>query len=179
MSVIMRHTCVPTDPTRGQQLIIPTCYYKLLLLTGEYVILARSPICYVTVIGEYDAPQGPHYYISQQPQHSGSYRGRQQCITSPHCYYKIRCVYHIRWYTQTQPLKESRYSSQTGRMDDNCTPTEQQARCSTPSRPNQQQNNYSKGGHNSQTETGEHPEQPSNTCLHPVPETKSACVYLC
>ncbi|MPD03200.1 hypothetical protein E2C01_098825 [Portunus trituberculatus] len=57
-------------------------------------------------------------------------------------------------------------------------PLEQQARCSTPSRPNQQQNNHSKGGHNSQTETGEHPKQPSDTCLHPVPETKSAHVYL-
>ncbi|MPD05222.1 hypothetical protein E2C01_100952 [Portunus trituberculatus] len=35
-----------------------------------------------------------------------------------------------------------------------------------------------KQGHHSQTETGEHPEQPSNTCLQPVPETKSGLVYL-
>ncbi|MPC89734.1 hypothetical protein E2C01_084693 [Portunus trituberculatus] len=35
-----------------------------------------------------------------------------------------------------------------------------------------------KGGHNSQTKTGEHPEQPSNTCLNPVPEPKSTRVYL-
>ncbi|MPC67303.1 hypothetical protein E2C01_061476 [Portunus trituberculatus] len=36
-----------------------------------------------------------------------------------------------------------------------------------------------RGGHNSQTETGEHPEQPSNTCLNSVSEPKSARVYLC
>ncbi|MPC91658.1 hypothetical protein E2C01_086710 [Portunus trituberculatus] len=58
-------------------------------------------------------------------------------------------------------------------------PLEQQTRCSTPSRPNPQQTNYSKRGvHNSQTETVEHPEQPSNTHLNPVPEPKSERVYL-
>ncbi|MPC91705.1 hypothetical protein E2C01_086761 [Portunus trituberculatus] len=35
-----------------------------------------------------------------------------------------------------------------------------------------------KGGHNSQTETVEHPEQPSNMCLNSVPEPKSERVYL-
>ncbi|MPD05582.1 hypothetical protein E2C01_101332 [Portunus trituberculatus] len=60
-------------------------------------------------------------------------------------------------------------------------PLEQQTRCSTPSRPNQQQTSYSKRRAqlpDRESETVEHPEQPSNTRLNPVPEPNSECVYL-
>ncbi|MPC90798.1 hypothetical protein E2C01_085799 [Portunus trituberculatus] len=81
----------------------------------------------------------------------------------------------------TPPLNKRERTQKLGKCSQTSYfPLEQQTRCSIPSRPNQQQTSYLKrGGHNSQTETGEHPEQPSNTCLNPVPEPKSARVYLC